>query len=419
MLLPYVPVQFTTSGTAADPAAVRAATEAATRAGEVLLIAHGWNNDLRQAQELFDELADNVAAKLSTRPAVIGILWPSVQWADADQIAGGGLAVAEPDTALRDRIAAAVSDPDACARLTALAGGLDDPAGRAAYVAELRGLLPPQDAVADDDAPPQPLRTGAVEELFEAVADAELAVTDDDAPVPVAAGELPPGVAPDLLGGSGAGAGLHLRDLNPARLAKLLLNTTTYYTMKARAGAVGEHGVAPLLNGLDGVRLHLAGHSFGARVMAMAAATTVAPVHSVSFLQGAFSHHGLAAADPAHDRVDGMFRPMLERGTLHGPVVVTHTANDKAVRLAYAIASRVARQAGTAIGDASDPYGGLGANGAVDTVEAVAGTLGGPDTTYAFAAGKVHNLGADQFVSGHGDVRNPAVANAVAQAMGG
>jgi hypothetical protein len=36
--------------------------------------------------------------------------------------------------------------------------------------------------------------------------------------------------------------------------------------------------------------------------------------------------------------------------------------------------------------------------------------------TYDFAAGKVHNLKADPFISEHGDVANPTVAYAVAVA---
>jgi hypothetical protein len=201
------------------------------------------------------------------------------------------------------------------------------------------------------------------------------------------------------------------------KAAEELLNITTFYAMKSRAGDVGSRGVAALLDTVaathPGVRVHLAGHSFGARVVAMAAATSTAPISSMSLLQGAFSHRGLAARDDRLRMPDGAFRRVLTGGHLRGPVVVTHTHNDKAVGLAYALASRLADQVASGVGDPGDPYGGLGANGAVGTAEAVAGELGDEHTTYAFQPGRVHNLHADKFVTGHSDVTNLAVANAV------
>jgi hypothetical protein len=108
---------------------------------------------------------------------------------------------------------------------------------------------------------------------------------------------------------------------------------------------------------------------------------------------------------------------LLTGPQLIGPVVVTHTHNDLAVLIAYAVASRLARQVGSGLGDAEDPYGGLGANGAVATAEADRDTLGGEETRYRFAPRRITNLRADQHVAGHGDVRNRAVANALLEAM--
>jgi len=47
-----------------------------------------------------------------------------------------------------------------------------------------------------------------------------------------------------------------------------------------------------------------------------------------------------------------------------GPILITHTANDKAVGIAYALASRISGQTGAALGDATDVFGGIGRNGA-------------------------------------------------------
>ena len=55
-----------------------------------------------------------------------------------------------------------------------------------------------------------------------------------------------------------------------------VLNFTTYFEMKARAGTVGKNGVAPLIDRLapQVQRIHLIGHSFGGRVVTAAAANS-------------------------------------------------------------------------------------------------------------------------------------------------
>ena len=53
--------------------------------------------------------------------------------------------------------------------------------------------------------------------------------------------------------------------------AREVLRTMSYYEMKNRAGVVGQNGLGPLLASLSGPdgppRIHLMGHSFGARLV--------------------------------------------------------------------------------------------------------------------------------------------------------
>jgi hypothetical protein len=116
------------------------------------------------------------------------------------------------------------------------------------------------------------------------------------------------------------------------------LNYLAYYEMKKRAGTVGQKGVAPLLDRLaDHVqRIHLVGHSFGCRAVTAAAATsTTDKLQSMSLLQAAFSHNGFSKS------MNGFFRSVVDNHRIKGPIVVTYTPNDRAVRIAYPVASRL------------------------------------------------------------------------------
>jgi pimeloyl-ACP methyl ester carboxylesterase len=192
--------------------------------------------------------------------------------------------------------------------------------------------------------------------------------------------------------------------------------------MKNRAGVVGQRGVNPLLGRVKkaypNIKLHLVGHSFGGRlVTATALGDAAAPVkfETMALLQAAFSHFGFA--DNYEGTKDGFFRDVVTGSRIRGPVIITHTENDRAVGLAYPIASRIMRQVAAAIGDANDPYGGIGRNGAQKTPEVETLTMLGVGEAYAFKPGRLHNLRADQFISNHGDVRNPEVAHALLSAV--
>jgi hypothetical protein len=52
---------------------------------------------------------------------------------------------------------------------------------------------------------------------------------------------------------------------------------------------------------------------------------------------------------------------------VRGPILITRTRNDKAVGIAYPIASRINGVTAAALGDANDKFGGLGCNGTQTT----------------------------------------------------
>jgi hypothetical protein len=165
------------------------------------------------------------------------------------------------------------------------------------------------------------------------------------------------------------------------------------------------------------IRLHLVGHSFGGRVVAAAtdAVGSSNKIDSLTLLQAAFSHNGLATKFDG--KSDGFFRKVVTGKKVRGPILVTCTKNDTAVGIAYPLASRIAGQDSAGLGDENDPYGGIGRNGALKTPEAIKGSLLEAKSAYTFKAGSIYNLNADAFIGDHSDICRPEVAWALASSI--
>ncbi|MFI1396555.1 serine-threonine protein kinase [Streptomyces sp. NPDC020681] len=137
--------------------------------------------------------------------------------------------------------------------------------------------------------------------------------------------------------------------------AKELLRQTTYYAMKRRAGTVGELGLGPLIGQLarssPDVRIHLVGHSQGARLVAFALRGLpdgVRNVKSVTLLQGAFSHYAFSSSLPHAPHNSGALRSMEQR--VDGPVVACYSRHDSALGVIYPLAAGLAGDDATAAG---------------------------------------------------------------------
>lgn len=221
--------------------------------------------------------------------------------------------------------------------------------------------------------------------------------------------------------GGTAGLGDFFSGVNAA--ARNLLNFATFYQMKERAGTVGVEGLNPLLRSIraqqPNLRMHLVGHSFGARVVTAATAGRDAgpDLHpdSLTLLQGAFSHNGFA--EKFDGSRNGAFRRVITDQLVSGPIVVTNTENDTAVGTAYPLASLISGQDTSHTGDRNDPFGGLGRNGAQHTPEASDGTLLRVGGNYDFQSGKVYNLNSDAIIKDHSDICHDEVAYALFAAL--
>jgi hypothetical protein len=444
---PYFPVQFTkdavlfqqSDANALMGGAATAAAAPSTAPTDVIIMCHGWNNNIPDATSLYTGLASLIKTQIDASPtlasrtyAICGVLWPSKKFEDKDLIPSGAAALndAVTEEQLKQRVRDLKSlfaasewpgplqpPPPDFDRIEALMDDIeDDDSAQASAVDLLRPLLS-QDAASSDDASQRffEMKTTTL------VANLKKPLNPPPIPAGTGAASLDP-FSTDRVSGLGGAAGF--RDvLGGIKSGFLnLLNYTTYYVMKGRAGNVGVEGVAPLIVKMRSerpdLRIHMIGHSFGGRVVAAAVNALPAQeqfrVDTVMLLQAAFSHNGFARQGAA-DR--GAFRDVVEKQKVRGPIVITHTRNDSAVGTAYPVASRISGVTAAALGDENDIFGGLGSNGtqtAQTTPERVMGTLLGVGQTYSFATGVKPstpcNLKADQFISGHSDIQKPEVA---------
>lgn len=448
---PYFPVQFTKEGTVFQPSEVDALLSGVAAGpnapSDLFIMCHGWNNNMDDATNLYLGLAKLIKEQVDANPklkqrkyAICGVLWPSKKFEDSDLIPSGAAALedAVKTDQLQQRVddlrslyaatewPAVASQPpaefDELKTLMKDIGDADDDT-KARAVDLVRKLLP-KDAASTDDASQRFFETGAASLIGKLTKK----LNPPSIPPGTGAASLDP-FSTGKVSGLGGAAGF--RDvLGGVKSGFLhLLNYATYYMMKARAGDVGVKGVAPLIVKLRGgrgdLRIHMIGHSFGCRLVAAAADALPDDEKfrpdTVMLLQGAFSHNGFAIKGEA-DR--GAFRDVIEKKKVRGPIVITHTRNDKAVGIAYPIASRINGVTAAALGDANDIFGGLGSNGTQTkqtTAEGIPGTLLAVGQPYSFAKGVAPstpcNLKADEFIKGHSDIQKPEVAFALTVAM--
>lgn len=435
---PYFEVQFNERGEIEVPDqadAIKKHVRTAPPAAELIVLAHGWNNDLEEARQLYRGLLSEVraeltAARMAGTPAdfaVLAVLWPSKKFADTEIVAGpaAGLANAISDAVLIEQInnlQEATVSPDARVKLDrakALVPDLEDsPKARAKFADLIRSVLPdPQKEVTEEDTSQKffDLDGG---DLMDRLAK----------PIPL---DVPPreGAEPDAhtdgLDEQAAAAGLGDFFTGIKSAARNLLNYSTYYLMKERAGTVGD-GVNALLRQIRDIRtnleIHLVGHSFGARLVTTTVRGSDAgiglKVHSIVLLQAAFSHNAFAVNfDEEEEGRTGAFRRVVADKLVRGPALISYTVNDRAVGLAYPIASSIAGDDAAGLGDKDSRFGGLGRNGARHTPEAAARSLLAVQDKYDFEGGKIYNLQADGFIGHHGDIVHPEVAHAIVSAI--
>ena len=430
---PYFRVEFNKLGEIVDPEQVKALTDF-LRKGEttdLFVISHGWNNDMEEAhrdlytpffqpvRHLLDQGA--VAGLEARRFAVMAVFWPSHKFAEKEFIPGGAAGLDSPltDDFIEEQLEdlkLVLDTPEEHAALEKaknLVPNLEDSKKARAEFADLMRSMMPKTITPDVD--------GATE-FSELPGDKLIEVLSKPVDLPIA--ETGGGASlgeegGDMSMGGAAGIGKFFSGIKAG--AAHLLNLVTFYQMKERSSLVGSTGVNEVLQAIrkenPNLKMHLIGHSFGARLLTSAVAGKsdqgTLKVNSLALLQAGLSHYGFS--DNYDDlNSSGFFRRVVTSNTISGPVLISHTKNDLPISWGYALASRLAGQEVAAgLGDEKDKYGSLGRNGAQKTPEAINEVLLDLGNPYVFQAGKLHNLNSDEFIKGHSDICNKQVAYAL------
>ncbi|MFB7396700.1 serine-threonine protein kinase [Streptomyces sp. NPDC056191] len=316
---PYREITFDKEGD--GPAGQPAALAALARQGltDLVVFAHGWNSAPAGATRLCSDFFEPFPGLLApgVEAGYAGVIWPSMMF------------TGEPVPDYRALVTVLPEKEPVLDRLTELlATAPADEAAFAEFGALLRELT---DVTVDGDGragaagPREPVPAFLVTDPLEVCALFTEALEAD-----AGAAE-----------GFRAGLGRYWKG------AREVLRQATYYVMKKRAGRVGESGLGPLLGEVaraaPRVRVHLVGHSMGARLVAYALKglpSGARPVASVTLLQGAFSHYAFAARLPHDPGRAGALRDLQNR--VRGPVVACYSRHDTALGVFYPLACRLA-----------------------------------------------------------------------------
>lgn len=334
--VPVYILQFDSRGALTSPQSLAALVDDAQDASDLVVTSHGWNNDWRAATSRYDTFFDHLDAVMDVdppapnrpyRPVYVGLFWPSAElvmpWERGPDIAGDGHSLLDE---LADELALLSDDlgPELSAELRA---ALTDPESGdgAERVAEVLAQLP----VTDQDETGAPAATMNGADLRAVWEDTLARVV----PVPVRPGGIIPDDAP--------AGGPQVAGFNPLELIRSGIRLATVRQMKDRAGRVGGTGVAAALRTLaerTPARIHLVGHSYGAKVVLSAVCHGPGPgraVDSVLLLQPALS--AFAFAEDVDGRPGG-YRKAFER--VRGPVITTRSAHDLPLTRVFHLALR-------------------------------------------------------------------------------
>ena len=337
---------------------------------DIIIASHGWNNDRNDAVSLYQQillsLAGNISAFMSAnRPDLlfIGILWPSIWLKENDH-----------DSLVPDGLASAYSDAGLPAEnLTTVTRLLKQPQLAEDDLTQLSASLSPMVAGFSDREGNQghsDLMADDVHQLFSAFKISET------------------------------------------------INLLSLYTMKSRAGLVGNGGVARLLDQVVKAaapsRIHLAGHSFGCKVLlsALCSVTFSGKVDSVLLLQPAISYLSFASKLPDQDR-SGAYA-VAPASRVKKAIYTTFSSLDNPLHTLYQLALRRQNDIGQRVipGQPPSVFCSMGGYGPREAEQVLVHALPEPGQHFAEETqdAKLYAFdGSANQIKEHSDVKSPLV----------
>ncbi|MCC7363047.1 MAG: hypothetical protein IT303_01645 [Dehalococcoidia bacterium] len=412
--IPYYIIRFDEDGRCESPQTKLDLVNRVRAEGysDVFLFSHGWNNDWTAATKRYESFItgymqmvarDGLKHREGFKPILVGVFWPSTSFVFGEDEEGPKMAAGGD----RDSEVAAEGE-----LLRDLARSLPGESRERFYelmgkewttpeeARELVALCAPLYASGDDETAPP---ASSVDELLRNWADWQ----------PEAAGEEPAfdlgHIAPSTQAGAG-GPQVAAFKLPSKFSPRSWARAATVWKMKDRAGRVGANGVGSLLRELAAApnqpRVHLVGHSYGAKVvMSALCAGPAVTVESALLLQPAISH--LCFAEKVEGRPGG-YRAALDR--VRKPIFATFSRNDDPLRNWFHKALRRDKDLGEvqiAGGDnPPNPFaalGGYGPRGSGERIE----EIHDPGDPYDLSLpNRVYGIHGTRTIDGHGDISN-------------
>jgi pimeloyl-ACP methyl ester carboxylesterase len=198
-----------------------------------------------------------------------------------------------------------------------------------------------------------------------------------------------------------------------------LLRIGTVWLMKSRAGKVGVNGVSPLVRHIldqSSARLHLVGHSFGARVVLSALAAGPAqkrPARSMLLLQPAVNRWCLAPKVIGTDQPGGYYSDLAR---VELSIMSTFSKYDFPLHEVFQLAVHTVGEIDIAAVGNEDRYGALGGygpaglDGLCSVQSAIAPGTGRYDLgTEVVAVDGSGDLDGEHAIGDHGDINKPVI----------
>ncbi|MDN3588199.1 hypothetical protein QWY86_16060 [Pedobacter aquatilis] len=387
---------------------------------DLIVLSHGWNNNIEDARKLYEGLLEKISKAINAkgkdgkRFASLNVFWPSKQFTDRELIPGNAASMGDLDEQETQQLAlswAGIQDV------------FDEPAETETFEKILLAIQQngDEDILAREFSKLLKITRPEQENSpFESLKEDDVKTFLQDGSIPYLETQSTDGGAASIADpATQAGQAMGLFSGLKQGVANLM-NLATYYKMKNRAGEIGAalnlklseiKKISPAIN------FHLVGHSFGARLVTSAlSGPEQIKAKTLALIQAAFSHY--AFASKYDEQNDGFFRSVLTENKVSGALLITHTRADRAVGLAYALASRLGGQQASDIGDKDSLYGGLGGNGAQKT-PGISNSIALKQAaeTNHFQAGKTYNLLSDNIIGGHSDIIKDEVGSALVNAF--